>query len=58
MKYYYVKRVASGALAVALAVTVSQPLVAEELDTEIPSAGATAVIEEYIGSAECPKALK
>ena len=43
---------ASGALAAALAVTVSQPLVAEELDTEIPSAGATAVIEAYIANSE------
>lgn len=52
MKNYYAKKVASGAFAVILAVTVSQPLVAEELDTEIPSAGATAIIEDYIANNE------
>lgn len=51
MKHYYAKKIASGACAVVLAVTLSQPLVAEELDTEIPSAGATVAIEEYISSA-------
>lgn len=50
MKNYYVKKVASSTLAVVLAVTLSQPLFAEELDTEIPSAGATVVIEDYIAN--------
>lgn len=50
MKNYYAKRAASSALAVVLAVTMSQALIAEELDTEIPSAGAAVVINDYIAN--------
>ena len=50
MKHYYTKKVASGALAAVLAVSLCQPLIAEELDTEIPSAGAAVVIDNYIAS--------
>ncbi len=50
MKHYYTKRVAGSALAVVLAATLVQPLVAEELDTEISSAGATLIIDEYIAN--------
>lgn len=51
MKHYYAKKVAAGTCAMVLAVSLSQPLVAEELDTEIPSAGATVAIGEYIANA-------
>lgn len=48
---YNAKRAAGGAFAVMLAVTLTQPLFAEELNTEIPSAGATVVIEKYLENA-------
>lgn len=50
MRYYYSKKIAGSTLAVILAATLTQPLVAEELDTEIPSAGAAVVIEDYIAN--------
>ena len=42
------KRIASGAFAFILGMTLTQPLFAEELNTEIPSAGATVAIEDYV----------
>lgn len=50
MRYYYAKKVASGVLVAVLAVTLCQPMIAGELDTEIPSAGAAVVIDNYIAS--------
>ena len=42
------KKIASGAFAFILGITLTQPLFAEELNTEIPSAGATVAIEDYV----------
>lgn len=50
MRHYYTKKVASGVLVAVLTLTMCQPLTAEELDTEIPSAGAAVVIDNYIAS--------
>ncbi len=51
MKYQNAKRIASSMFAVVLAVSSTNPLIAEELNTEMPSAGATVVIEDYIANA-------
>lgn len=48
MRYHYTKKLLSSVCAVALTVTLSQSMVAEELDTEIPSAGVAVVINNYI----------
>lgn len=50
MRHYCVKKAACGTLAAVLAITLCQPLAAQELDTEIPSAGAAVVIDNYIAS--------
>lgn len=57
MRHYGVKKIASGAFAVMLAVSTVQPLLAEELNTEIPSAGAAVIIEDYISNAGTEKDL-
>lgn len=51
MRYYYSKKVAGGVLAAVMAVTLTQPMFAEELNIESPSAGAALAIENYIASA-------
>lgn len=48
MNIFSRSKVISGTLAAILAVTFVNPVNAKELDTEIPSAGATVLIEEYL----------
>lgn len=50
MRRYNVEKIISGVLTVVMTTTLAQPVFAEELNTEIPSAGATVVIEEYINN--------
>jgi cell wall-associated NlpC family hydrolase len=50
MRYYYSKKVVGGVLAVVMAVTLTQPMFAEELNIEEPSAGAALAIENYIAA--------
>ena len=50
MRRYNVEKIISGVLTVVMTTTLAQPVFAEELNTEIPSAGATVAIEEYINN--------
>lgn len=50
MRRYNVEKIISGVLTVVMTTTLAQPVFAEELKTEIPSAGATVAIEEYINN--------
>lgn len=51
MKHRYAQRLISGVVMASLVVTSSMTLFAEDLETEIPSAGAAVIIDEYIETA-------
>lgn len=50
MRRYNMEKIICGVLTVVMTTTLAQPVFAEELNTEIPSAGATVAIEEYINN--------
>ena len=50
MSHYNGKKIVAGIFAMTMAVTLTQPMFAEELNTEIPSAGASMVIDDYISN--------
>lgn len=46
MKSNYAKKLVAGTLVASMTITASMPLFADELATEIPSAGAAVIVEE------------
>ena len=51
MKSNYAKKLVAGTLvALLVTITASMPLFADELATEIPSAGAAVIVEDYINN--------
>ena len=48
MKSNYAKKLVAGTLVASMTITASMPLFADELATEIPSAGAAVIVEDYI----------
>ena len=50
MKSNYAKKLVAGTLVASMTITASMPLFADELATEIPSAGAAVIVEDYINN--------
>ena len=48
MKSNYAKKLVAGTLVASMTITASMPLFADELATEIPSAGAAVIVEDYM----------
>ena len=48
MRSNYAKKLVAGTLVASMTITASMPLFADELATEIPSAGAAVIVEDYI----------
>ena len=50
MRSNYAKKLVAGTLVASMTITASMPLFADELATEIPSAGAAVIVEDYINN--------
>lgn len=50
MRNNYAKKLVAGTLVASMTITASMPLFADELATEIPSAGAAVIVEDYINN--------
>lgn len=50
MRSNYAKKLVAGTLVASMTITASMPLFADELATEIPSAGAAVFVEDYINN--------
>ena len=50
MRSNYAKKLVAGTLVASMTITASTPLFADELATEIPSAGAAVIVEDYINN--------